>query len=87
MLAALITQLMISTHHKQARLPPANIYPFCISALLLSDGKPAPLSELLLTSSQVYTWKSSTYLPSDAASSPYVPRLKLYLSFRHVIYL
>lgn len=42
MLADLITQLMISTHYKQVYLPPANVYPFCISALLLFDGKPAP---------------------------------------------
>lgn len=67
MLAALMTQLMISTHHKQAYLPPANIYPSCIPALLLSAGKPAPLSKLLLTSLQVYTWKSLICLPSDVA--------------------
>lgn len=67
MLAALITRLMINSHHRQVYLPPANIYSFCISALLLSSGKTAPLRKLLLTSLQVYTWKSSTSLPSDVA--------------------
>lgn len=57
--------------------PLANIYPFCISALLLSDGKPSPLSELLLISLQGYTWKSLNGLCSDLAEPPHVSRLKL----------
>lgn len=72
------------THDKQSSqtcllssCPHANIYPFCIYALFLSDGKPSTLNGLLLISLQGYTWKSLNVLYSDFAEPPHVSKVKL----------